>query len=161
MKKYSNHTLKEYVDALSARTPVPGGGSAVALVAALASALISMVAQYSIKPDQPKPVQRKFQNILAKNERLRKRLLQLVDADAEAYLKVVQSRHSGQNKKKFALRNARGVPQEVCRLCYATLQLTPFLAERGNQYLLSDVEVALELLSAAFHSAKINVEINQ
>ena len=44
MKRYKIHTLQEYLEVLSQRTPVPGGGSAAALVGSLGAALISMVA---------------------------------------------------------------------------------------------------------------------
>jgi len=36
---------------------------------------------------------------------------------------------------------------------YQALDLTPFLVAKGNPYLLSDVEVAVELLEAGFMSS--------
>ena len=84
-----------------------------------------------------------------------------MDLDAKAYLSVVKARKESRQTKAKALRQARKVPQEVCRLCYESVQLTSFLVEKGNRNLLSDIEVALELLLAAFRSARINVAINQ
>jgi len=161
MKKYKSHSLKEYCDILSGKTPVPGGGSAAALTAALGTALISMVARYSIGKQTNKKDARKMEGVLKKSETIRKRLLDCVDLDAEAYLKVVKARKKSPRQKKAARKAARGVPQEVCRLCYTAIALTPFLVTRGNPHLASDIEVAIELLLAAFQSAKINVVINQ
>ena len=164
MKKYKNHTLEEYLNVLSQRTPVPGGGSAAALVGSLGAALISMVANYSIKPNQPQAIQNKIQTILKKNEAIRLKLLEMVDLDAEAYLRVVEARRGpdiSRKKKTAALRQARAIPNKVCRLCYKALALTPFLVVKGNRYLLSDVKVAIEFLLAAYQSAKVNIEINQ
>lgn len=161
MKKYQNHTLKEYCHCLSLKTPVPGGGSAAALGGALGAALISMVANYSLKRNQSGEVERKIQDILRRSEKIRKRLLELVGLDAAVYLKVVKTRHAPWEEKKKALQQARKVPLEVCRLCYAAVALTPFLVQKGNPYLQSDVVVAVEFLQAAFNSAKVNVEINQ
>ena len=161
MKRYKIHTLQEYLDILSQRTPVPGGGSAAALVGSLGAALISMVANYSLNRNQPRPVEARIKIILKKSETIRKRFLDLVDLDAQAYLNVVKNRKARPDKKKKVLRQAREVPKEVCRLCYLAIELTPYLVEKGNKYLLSDVKVAVEFLLAAFHAAKVNVEVNQ
>jgi formiminotetrahydrofolate cyclodeaminase len=36
----------------------------------------------------------------------------------------------------------------------------PFLVKHGNQYLISDIIVAADMLLAAFNSARVNVEVN-
>ena len=161
MKKFQRYTLKEYLDSLSAKKPVPGGGSAAALTAATGAALISMVARYSLGKGASKTVEKKIEKTLAKSEALRERFLEYVDLDAEAYLKVVEARKGTAREKKAAARQARNVPLQVAKLCYTAVELTPFLVEKGNKYLVSDVEVAVELLMAAFHSAMINVAINE
>ena len=161
MKRYKTHTLQKYLEVLSQRTPVPGGGSAAALVGGLGAALISMAANYSLNRNQPRSVESKIKTILQKSEMIRKRFLDLVDLDAQAYLNVVKNRKAAPAQKKKALRRARQIPQEVCRLCVQAIDLTPFLVLKGNKYLLSDVKVAVEFLLAAFYAAKVNVEINQ
>jgi formiminotetrahydrofolate cyclodeaminase len=161
MKKYKSHTIAEYLKVLSARSPVPGGGSAAALAAALGVSLISMAAGYSKGKGASRSIEKKIAATLAASERIRKRLLECVDRDARAYLRVVQTRNSAARVKKAALKQARQVPLEVCRLCYSAIQLTPFLVKKGNQNLISDIEVAVELLFAAYKSAMINVAINQ
>lgn len=160
MKSYKNHTLQEYAEVLSLKTPTPGGGSAAALTAALGAALLSMVANYSLGKGSPSNDQ-KIKKSLKQSEQLRKRFLALVDLDAKAYLKVVQTRKGPPQQRKAALRKAREVPMEVCKLCYKAVQLSPTLVRYGNKYLISDVKVALELLLAAFNSARTNVEVNQ
>ncbi|MFA5088423.1 MAG: cyclodeaminase/cyclohydrolase family protein [Candidatus Omnitrophota bacterium] len=161
MKKYFNYSLRQYADAISLRTPVPGGGSAAALTGCLGAALISMVAQYS-QGKSPSPVtEKKIKRLLAKNERIRRRLLELVDEDAQAYLQVTKARRGKKSSLKSALAQARKVPLEVCQLCYSALQLTPFLVKNGNQNLMSDIQVAINLLLAAFQSSLIHVQINQ
>lgn len=160
MKKYKNHTLSEYLDVLSRKTPVPGGGSAAALTAATGAALVSMVANYSKGRSRSKRVENKIRSILTQSEQIRKRLLELVDLDTRAYLGVVKARKQSAQVKKKALREAAKVPREVCRLCYKGVQLTPYLVEKGNPHLISDIEVAGEMFLAAFNSAHINVGVN-
>ena len=161
MKNYKGHTLKEYLGSLAAKSSVPGGGSASALTAAIGVALISMVANYSKGKSTSKRVETRIKNTLLKSEKIRKRLLELVDLDAKAYLRVVKTRQSSARIKKDALKKAASVPREVCRLCYSAIQMTPFLVEQGNKNLISDIDVAVELLFAAFNSARINIAINK
>ena len=161
MPKFKNFTLQKYLDVLSDRAPVPGGGSAAALTAALGCALISMVARYSLGKGKGKEIEGNITKLLKQSEKFRGQLLTLVDLDAEAYLKVVKARQGTSAQKKKAAQAAAKVPLEVCRVCYNAVALTPYLVEQGNKYLLSDVQVAVEFLLAAFNSAMINVEVNQ
>ncbi len=156
-----DHTLQAYLEELASRKPVPGGGSVAALVAALAVGLITMAAQYSIGRGAAS-VERRLRRVVERSEAIRSRLLELVDADAQAYLAVVAARQvSDPREKRKALRAAAAVPREVARLCQQAVALAPFLVERGNPHLVSDVEVAGELLLAAYRSAMINVAVNQ
>jgi len=161
MKKLINYSVKEYSALLSARVPAPGGGSAAALTGSLGAALITMVANYSIKKDTlPKEVKR-FKSLIKKSEQYRKRLLELVDLDAKAYMNVVKSKGKSSAIKQKALRAAAGVPKEICNLCYQSMGLTGDLVKYGNKYLMSDVEVAVELLISSFNSALVMLRVNK
>lgn len=161
MKKFKDHTLQEYLDRLAAREPVPGGGSAAALSSALGAGLIAMVTQYSLGKGKSAAVEARFRKILSKVNEARERLLALADEDAEAYLGVVAARKLDKKAQKVAAKKAAQVPREICRLSYQIVERTPFVVEHGNPYLMSDVEVALELLLAGYHSALVMVKINQ
>lgn len=161
MKKFKNFTLKEFLDTLSKKTPVPGGGSVAALCAANASALLSMAANYSLGRQKSKRVEARLKKTFEKTEVLRKRFLDLVDLDARAYMKVVKARSGTAQQKRLAKKQAAAVPEEVARLCQKAIELTPALVKDGNPHLLSDVEVAIELLFAAYKSAIITVNSQQ
>ncbi len=160
MRKYKHHTLEQYLNVLAQREPVPGGGSAGALTGALGAALISMVAQYSLGRKSPKSVDQKISKILSQTEKIRKRLLELVDLDAEAYLKVVKARKGSLKERKAALKQAREIPAELCRLSTQAVDLLPYLVKNGNPFLRSDLEIALEMLWAAYASGQINIKVN-
>jgi formiminotetrahydrofolate cyclodeaminase len=73
----------------------------------------------------------------------------------------VQARKLDLKAQKKATREAAAVGREVCRLCYKALDLAPFLVTKGNPYLISDVEAAIELLEAGFNASMVMVRINQ
>lgn len=147
---------------LSRREPVPGGGSAAALTASLGAGLISMVANYSIGRKVNTPaVEKRLAKLLKSSEMIRRRLLALTSLDAQAYLGVVAARKSDAKLQRQAARAAASVGKEVARLCYKAIELTPYLVKKGNPYLLSDIEVALELLWAGFNGSIVMVRINQ
>ncbi len=154
MKKFKNHTLKEYLDVLSARKAVPGGGSVSALTGSLATGLLAMVAEYSCGKGQSKAVEGKLVRILKELIHLRNEFLTLVDADAEAYLNVRATKQKSFNERRKAQRAAIAVQKKVIRLSYKAIKLTPYLVEKGSKYLLSDIEVAMDLLLATFNAAQ-------
>ena len=158
---FKNKTLREYLNQLSACSPVPGGGSAAALTAALGLGLISMAANYSIGRKSNTPtVEKRLAKILTDSELIRLRLLELTSLDSEAYLSVCAARSLDKKAQRQAARAARAVPQEICKLCYKAIQLTPYLAQKGSPHLLSDIEVAVELLFAAFLAARVMMRAN-
>ncbi|MDD5731203.1 MAG: cyclodeaminase/cyclohydrolase family protein [Candidatus Omnitrophica bacterium] len=144
---YYNKTLKKYLDDLAARKPVPGGGAAAALAAAMGASLISMVVNFTLGRPKYEKYQKELQLILSKSENLRKLFLALVDLDIAAY----QSKN---------IKKAMEIPLKVCRLSLEALSLCPDLAKKGNSNLISDAAVAAVLLEAAFTGAYFNVEIN-
>ena len=159
---FDRFTLVQYLDQLSTKEPVPGGGSAAAYAAALGTGLLSMVANYSLgRKANTKTVEARLLRSRTASEVIRKRLLALTSLDSEAYLQIVAARSKDNKTQRLASRNAAKVGEEICRLCYKAMDLTPFLVEKGNPYLLSDVEVAVELLRAGYNGSMVMVKINQ
>lgn len=160
-KKFKDYTLSRYLDSLASRNPVPGGGSASALVGAMGTALLSMVIQYSLGKGKPAPVEKQLKKYLTKTEKYRRQFLQLVDLDAEAYLKIVSSRQKSQREKDKVNKAANQISLQICRYCFQAIDPAPFLVKYGNQHLMSDIEAALEMLLAAFNSSMAMIQANQ
>jgi methenyltetrahydrofolate cyclohydrolase len=161
MKKFKNHTLEEYSKALAQKEPAPGGGSAAALTAALGVSLVVMAARYSLNKKTTASVLKKMKSIITRSEKIRKRLLLLVDLDAAAYLNLVKAnKTTNRTKKAAARRQARDIPREVCRLCFAVIKNIPYLVVYGNKHLLSDLQAAGEMILAGYQGAKAMVEVN-
>ncbi|MCK9594469.1 MAG: cyclodeaminase/cyclohydrolase family protein [Candidatus Omnitrophica bacterium] len=143
---YGNH-LKKYLDDLAGKLPAPGGGSAAAMSAALGSALISMVLNFTVGKPKYAEYESQLKKCLDKSEKLRLEFLHLVDLDVTAY-------------SSKDLRKSMDVPLMVCRLCFEAIDICPLILGKSNQNLISDVAVAAVLLESAFFSAYVNVDIN-
>lgn len=144
---YCNKSLKKYLDDLAARLPAPGGGSGAALTAGLGAALISMVINFTLGKSKYAKYNKDLTRWLSISERIRGRLLRLVDLDVAAF-------------KSKDINKSLGVPLEVTGLCYEAIKLCPPLVKKGNINLISDVAVAAIMLEAGFFSALFNVKIN-
>jgi formiminotetrahydrofolate cyclodeaminase len=145
--EYKKQSLTKYLEHLSARTPIPGGGSAAALNAALGAALVSMVVNFTLGKPRYAKFERELKGVLDKFEKLREDFLGLVDLDVLAY-------KSGDPRK------ALDVPLMLSRLCCEAAKLCPLLVKKGNVNLISDVGVAAVFFESAFAAACFNVQIN-
>ncbi|MCE5238406.1 cyclodeaminase/cyclohydrolase family protein [bacterium] len=162
----TSQTVREYAARLAAGEPTPGGGSAAALVGALAVALGEMAANFT----RGKDTWERVEAPLARLEQLRETLLDLTDADPEAYAPVAaayamprateEEKAARREAIQAALKQAAHVPlQVVGRVADAIAEL-PALAEHANRNLLSDVGVAAAFALAALKTGWLNVEVN-
>ena len=157
---YKNKSIKKYLDDLAAKKPAPGGGSAAALVGATGAALLSMVANFTVGKPKYKKHDKIIKKSLRESEKIRKKLLELVDLDVITYNKVAKNKKKSHSLYQKSLKQATNVPLEITRLSKQALDLCPLLAKKANIYLISDVHVAKSLLGAAIKSAIVNVKIN-
>ena len=166
MSIYSRKSLQTFIDDLAAKKPVPGGGSAAAGVAAIAVALGSMAARFTVGNPKYKSVNKSVAALLAENERLRKQCLRLIDEDITAYAalnKALCLPKEDARRARLLQRNlvkAAAVPYELCVVCGKAMKLCGQLAKKGNVNLLTDAGCSAVLLESAFESAALNVRIN-
>ena len=78
-------TCRDFAEALAAREPVPGGGSASAYVGALGASLCSMVARYGASNPRFAEVEDDLRHAIAASGRIGFELLELVEEDVRAY----------------------------------------------------------------------------
>lgn len=159
-------TVRDYVAKLGSGEATPGGGSAAALVGALAAALGEMVANFT----REKPGWVQIESVLLELTAHRQALLDLTDRDAEAYAGVRAAyalpRTSEVEKAarveaiQQALQAAAQVPLAVITEVCAVVALLPVLLEHGNRNLISDVGVAADFAQSALRCAWLNVEVN-
>jgi formiminotetrahydrofolate cyclodeaminase len=154
--------LRELLDEIAAEGRTPGGGSAAALVTAIAAGLLAKVARGSgdIWPDAA--------GIAAQAECLRDRATPLAQADAEQYEAALRARaETGDEqgeRRDFALGRAYAKaaepPLQIARAANDVAQLAIVVAESGNPALRADAVTAALLAAAAASSAAELVAVN-
>lgn len=160
----------EFVDALASKAPTPGGGGASAYAGALASALASMVGNLTVGKKKYAAVEERVQAELLELEDTRVRLLELIDADAEAFapLAAAYGMPKGTEEEaaaqvaalQAALVDACEVPLEIMRQCVQVVESCVFLAKHGSVLAVSDAGAGAVLAKAALLAASLNVRIN-
>jgi formiminotetrahydrofolate cyclodeaminase len=166
----SSLTVRDYAAKLAAGEPTPGGGSAAALAGALAAALAQMAGNFTAGREKFAAVDDEVRDILAHLESQRVRLLDLTDADADAYATVgaAYGLPRGTDEEKAArkaaieaaLKSAAAVPLAVTEACAEVIAVLDRLREISNPNLLSDVACAAAMAAAALRTAWLNVEVN-
>jgi glutamate formiminotransferase/formiminotetrahydrofolate cyclodeaminase len=160
----------EFLDAVAANTPTPGGGSAAALAGALAAALALMVAGLTVGKEKYAGVQAEMQAIAQQGEALRARLSAAIARDSQAFEQVLAAyrlpRQTGEEKAARqdaiaeATRQAALVPLGVAHDALRVLRLAVQAAAHGNPSAITDAGSAALLAQAAIGAAALNVQIN-
>ncbi|WP_235815020.1 cyclodeaminase/cyclohydrolase family protein [Olsenella massiliensis] len=162
----TTRTIDGFSRALAAKVPVPGGGGAAAYAGALSAALAAMVANYTVGKRRYREHEDDVRRVLLEAERLRERLVLLVDEDAAAFeplsaaYGIPKEDPSRDAVLDRAVQGALLCPLEMMRAAAAVIPLLEELAEKGSVLLVSDVGCGTILARAALESAALNVLVN-
>ena len=163
-------SVAQLLAALASPDPTPGGGTAAAIAGAMGGSLLVMVtglAKSNTNADSEKAA---LAEARARIEPIIGRLMQLADADTEAFNAVMAAyrlpkatddeKAARTRAIQQALRGATDVPLETLRACESAIGDGRVVAMHGNRSAASDVGVAIGLLKAAGDGAAANVRIN-
>lgn len=165
-----NGTLDDFVAAVAANTPTPGGGSVAAHTGALAAALVQMVGGLTIGRKKYVDVEDEMRAVASRASELSQRLNELVALDSQSYAAVSSAyklpKETAEQQETrgaaitAALVGASEVPLETARAAAEVAALAETVASKGNSNAVSDAGVAALLAEAACRGAAYNVRIN-
>jgi formiminotetrahydrofolate cyclodeaminase len=164
--KLVQQSCEDFARGMSAKEPTPGGGGAAAYAGALAVALCSMVGNFTAGKKTYASVEADVQRMLARAEDVRRRLLELVDEDAEAFAPLSKAYGIPRDDPRRAevleeaTKAACTAPMEMMRQTCAAIELLEEMGQKGSRMLQSDVGCGALLAVAALRSAAINVFVN-
>lgn len=156
----------EFSDRLASKAPVPGGGGASAAVGALSCALGQMVCNLTVGKERYADVQDETAELLAWLEDARRRMLALVDEDAEAFevlataYGIPKDEPRRADSLEAALECACKPPLHIMELAARIVERLERLAKIGSRMALSDVGVAAAFSRATLEGASLNIYIN-
>jgi formiminotetrahydrofolate cyclodeaminase len=166
----TDNSVRDLLAAFASSDPTPGGGSASAIASAIGASLLVMVSGLPKTRSGSDEDRAALAAAAPALTGLQQRLTEAVDLDTTAYDRVVaayklpKATLSEQDARKaaiqHALRGATDVPLGVMRLSSLALEQARTVAAHGRRAAASDVGVAVALLGAGLHGARLNVEIN-
>jgi glutamate formiminotransferase/formiminotetrahydrofolate cyclodeaminase len=169
-KALQNLTIEAFADMTASEAPAPGGGSISAYLGALSAALGAMVANLSAGKKGWEEKLGEFSGFAEKGQKLKERLLKLVDEDTNAFNRIMaafgmpKASEGDKLARKEAIQNAtRGaieVPFTVMQKSLEAMQLAKTMAEKGNPNSVSDAGVGALCARSAVMGAHLNVKIN-
>jgi len=163
-------SVTDYLARTASGDPVPGGGSAAALNAALAAGLIEMVARLTIGRKSFEAVDAEMRAVADRAAALRQKLTGDIDRDSEAYTQVLgafgmpkatpEEKADRTRAIQDAFRHAARVPLGVARDALQAMALGRQVIARGNPNAASDGAAGVLAARMAARTAVYNVKIN-
>lgn len=145
---FLDQSLKEFLDAVPARTPAPGGGAVAAVAASMAAGLTAMAARFA--PDEWE----RRAEVVGRAEELRALVEPLADADAEAYGAFMAAPTEESTERIVA------IPFELAEAAAEVAELAALVAADGNPNVSGDAAAGADLAAAAASIGARLVAIN-
>ena len=151
-------SLRELLERFAARTPAPGGGSAVAVTCALAAGLVEMSAAFSQAPEADQ--------VAARASELRSRALDLAEVELRSYAPVLAalslpaSDPERPQRMATARSSASEAPLRLAETGAELAELASGAARTGSPHVAGDAITAALLAEGACRSAAQLVAIN-
>jgi glutamate formiminotransferase / formiminotetrahydrofolate cyclodeaminase len=164
--RLASMSVRDFLDELSSDAPAPGGGSVSALAASMGAALAAMVAVLSHTKKGFESKQAELDRIAVRGQELKDKFLAAVDADTEAFDRLLESFRIPKDDPNRdaaiaeATAGAAEVPLGVLEGCAEVIELCRDVARVGLQASLSDAGVGAQVARAAAGGAYQNVCIN-
>ncbi|HPI10206.1 MAG TPA: cyclodeaminase/cyclohydrolase family protein [Catalimonadaceae bacterium] len=163
-------TLDKFTEEVASESPAPGGGSVAAYIASTGIALATMVANLSSHKRGWDDRWEYFSDWAEKGETIRRKLIAAVDADTEAFNKVMEAfslpKETPEEKqlRSVAIQKAQfgavQVPLDVMKIAASALPVAEAMVKQGNPNSVTDAGVGASALVCGIYGAYLNVCIN-
>ena len=156
-------TLNEFSEKLFSKEAVPGGGGASALVGALAVSLGAMAANLTLGKEKYAEYTDELNANLEKAEKLRLRLLELIEEDAAGFgeiNKAYKVKPRDEELIEKALVSAATPPLKMMEAIKEVVDILIIFSDKTSVLVVSDVGVGAKFAEAALKSAYLNVVVN-
>ena len=167
---YNEKTIKDFIQVLSSKEPVPGGGGASALIGSIGIALGNMVGSLTVGKKKYADVEEDIKILMFKAERLAEKFQELIDKDAESFAPLAaayalpkdteEEKTERTRVMEAALETASLAPLEIMETVCEAVDIVSEFAAKGSKLAISDAGIAAIALRSALLGASLNVFIN-
>lgn len=165
-----NKTCDLFISELGSNAPVPGGGSAAALVGAVGIALGTMVGELTTGKKTYAAYEEEIQQLIGRSRVITDKMKAAVQKDIDSFKPlsdVYRMPNSSDEEKAVrreamqkALTPAAEAPLELAELCVEALEVLDRYSEIGSRLAVSDAATGSVMCLAALKSARLNVLVN-
>lgn len=165
-----NKTCESFISDLGSNAPVPGGGSAAALVGAVGIALGTMVGELTAGKKTYAQYENEIHQLIGRSRGITEKMKDSVQKDMDAFKPLADVyRMPNSTDDEKALRNtamqkallpAAKAPLELAELCLEALIVLDRYSEIGSKLAVSDAATGSVMCLAALKSARLNVIAN-
>jgi len=156
---FLSESLRKYIEETSSKSPAPGGGSVIALVASLSCSLLEMVVNFTIGKEKYREYESDFQKIKKRNDEIKREVMRFIEEDSRIY-KMIHINRNDKEKQQEYLKKSIEIHKKICEYMREIIEYSNFAAKYGNKYLVSDAGIVALLGISAFRGAKLNILIN-
>lgn len=162
--------MNEFLNVLSSKEPVPGGGGACGYVAAVGMSLGNMVLALTTGKKKYAEYQDEIEKLIVRANDLTKELAECMDKDAKAFKPLSEAyglpkdtdeklKHREEVMEK-ALIAASEAPLSMMEVIVEAIGLIDRISVIGSRLAISDAGVGVQMCKAALNGASLNVYIN-
>lgn len=162
--------MNEFLNVLSSKEPVPGGGGACGYVAAVGMSLGNMVLALTTGKKKYVEYQDEIEKLIVRANDLTKELAECMDKDAKAFkpLSEAYGLHKDTDEQlkhreevmERALIAASEAPLSMMEVIVEAIGLIDRISVIGSRLAISDAGVGVQMCKAALNGASLNVYIN-
>jgi len=162
--------IEDFLRELASKKPIPGGGSATALVSAISGSLISMVINLTTGKEEYSEIEEEMDTLLLIINNLELCSESAIDEDGEDFEELMKAWKLPSNTEEEKLirqkeiekasRKAAEVPRAVAEASLKILDYSKIIAKKGNKKLISDVLCGAVFAHSSLIASIYNVKIN-
>ena len=162
--------MKDFLNVLASKEPVPGGGGACGYVAAVGMALGNMVLSLTTGKKKYAEYQEEIEELIVKAGDITNRLYECMDKDAKAFKPLSEAYGLPKDTEEQikereaimakALVTASEAPLSMMELILEAMKLIDRISVIGSRIAISDAGVGITMCEAAMNGASLNVFIN-
>ena len=166
MNEIINLSCINFTESLASKAPVPGGGGAAAMMAALGTSLCAMAGNLTVGKKKYAQYDEDNRRIIEKAQQLRLRFLELVEEDAAVFeplskaYSIPKTDPSYTETMRQATLNACMAPYNMMKACCEAVDLLEEILPKCSVLMISDVGCGAIAVKAAMEAAAMNVYVN-